>query len=80
MKEAGQRADLLGRESAEAKAHVALLEERLQQTLEREASLNEEVEALTSSARDGERRVARAEADATRVRAAAAAQVLSLNK
>lgn len=75
VKEASQRADLFGRERAEAKAYAALLEERLQQTLEREASLNEEVEALTGSARDGERRVARAEADAARVRAAAAAQV-----
>lgn len=52
-----------------------LLEERLQQTLEREASLNEEVEAQANSARDAERRVARAEADAARARAAAAAQV-----
>lgn len=52
-----------------------MLEERLQQTLEREADLNKEVEAQTSSARDGERRVARAVADAARARAAAAAQV-----
>lgn len=56
-------------------AHAVLLEERLQQTLEREAALNAEVEAQTSSARDGERRVARAIADAARARAAAAAQV-----
>lgn len=59
-------------------AHAVLLEERLQQTLEREAALNEEVEAQTSSARDGERRVARAVADAARARAAAAAQVYTL--
>lgn len=56
-------------------AHAVLLEERLQQTLEREAALNEEVEAQTSSTRDSERRVARAVAEAARTRAAAAAQV-----
>lgn len=75
VREATQRAELCGAEGAEAKAHAVLLEERLQQTLEREASLNGEVEALTSSARDGERRAARAEAEAGRARAAAAAQV-----
>lgn len=57
------------------KAHATVLEERLQQTLEREAALNEEVEALRNAARDCERRVARAEADAARVGAAAKAQV-----
>lgn len=75
VREAGQRADLAVGEGNEAKSHASLLEERLQQTLEREAALNGEVESLTSSARDGERRVARAVADAARARAAAAAQV-----
>ncbi|CAM9689967.1 unnamed protein product [Scytosiphon promiscuus] len=42
VREAAHRADLACGDSAEAKAHAAVLEERLQQTLEREASLNEE--------------------------------------
>ena len=75
VREAGQRADLCSAEGAEAKAHAILLEERLQQTLEREAALNGEVETLTAAARDGERRAARAEAEAGRARAAAAVQV-----
>lgn len=53
-----------------------LLEERLQRTLEREAALNAEVDALRDSVRIGERKIAKAEADACREQAAAAAQVL----
>lgn len=53
-----------------------LLEERLQQALEREAALNAEVDALRDSVRIGERKIAKAEADACREQAAAAAQVL----
>ena len=58
-------------------AHAVLLEERLQQTLEREAALNAELETQRDSAHKGEQRASMAESFAARAHAAAAAQVRS---